>query len=76
MATMATQRKFAVTSDNSNAIEVDSKGRTIIKQLVLLDEVTGDEWNVRLSNGQLIVEPSDLEKKREYKINNLLDDEV
>lgn len=73
---MTTQQKFAVTSDNSNAIEVDSKGRTIIQQLVLLDEVTGEEWNVRLSNGQLIVEPSELNKKREYKINNLLNDEV
>ena len=64
------------TNFDKNAIEVDSSGRTIVKQLVLLDEVTGGKWEVKISNGNLIVEPSETDEKRNWKINNLLDNEI
>lgn len=59
-------------SMGSSAIEVDSDGVTTITKLVLLDEKTGNKWIVKVSDGELIVEPLDLSDKREYKLNKIL----
>ena len=57
---------------NSTAINVDSDGSTIISNLVLLDEKTGNKWQIKISDGELIAEPLELEDKREYKLNKIL----
>lgn len=59
-------------SSNSTAINVDSDGCTVISKLVLLDEKTGNKWQIKISDGELIAEPLELEDKREYKINKIL----
>ena len=59
-------------SSNSTAINVDVDGCTIISKLVLLDEKTGNKWQIKISDGELIAEPLELEDKREYKINKIL----
>lgn len=65
---------FQINSSNSNssAIVVDSDGNTVINKLVLLDEKTGNKWEVKISDGELIAEPLELEDKREHKLNKIL----
>ncbi len=59
-------------SSSSSALNIDSDGSTIINKLVLLDEKTGNKWVIKISDGELIVEPLELEDKREYKLNKIL----
>jgi hypothetical protein len=61
---------FSVASISNTAINVDSDGATIISKLVLLDEKTGNKWQIKISDGELIAEPLELEDKREYKLNS------
>jgi hypothetical protein len=64
---------FQVTnSSGSQAINVDSDGQTVISKLVLLDEKTGNKWQIKISDGELTAEPLELEDKREYKLNKIL----
>ena len=64
---------FNVSSSSSlTAINVDSDGVTVISKLVLLDEKTGNKWQIKISDGELIAEPLELEDKREYKLNKIL----
>lgn len=64
---------FQVTNTSgSAAINVDSDGCTVISKLVLLDEKTGNKWQIKISDGELIAEPLELEDKREYKLNKIL----
>ena len=59
-------------ASNSTAINVDSDGCTVISKLVLLDEKTGNKWQIKISDGELTVDPLELEDKREYKLNKIL----
>jgi hypothetical protein len=59
-------------SSNSTAINIDVDGCTVISKLVLLDENTGNKWQIKISDGELIAEPLELEDKREYKLNKIL----
>ena len=59
-------------SSSSVAINVDSDGNTVVSKLVLLDEKTGNKWQIKISDGELIAEPLELEDKREYKLNKIL----
>jgi hypothetical protein len=75
MARKYTNNVFNVNSSSGNsAIEVFPDGNTVIKNLVLLDEKTGNKWSLKVSDGQLIVEPWELEDKREYKLEKILND--
>jgi hypothetical protein len=66
---------FNVNSSSGNsAIEVDPDGNTVINNLVLLDEKTGNKWSIKVSDGELLIEPWELEDKREIKLKNLLND--
>lgn len=56
----------------SSAITVDSAGNTVVNKLVLLDEKTGNKWQIKISDGELIAEPLELEDKRELKLNKIL----
>ena len=69
----AINNTFQITNPNgTNAINVDSDGNAIISKLVLLDEKTGNKWQIKISDGELIAEPLELEDKREYRINKIL----
>ncbi len=76
MAFMSQNNVFNVNSSSGNsAIEIDPDGYTVIKNLVLLDEKTGNKWSLKVSDGQLVVEPWELEDKREVKLKNLLNND-
>jgi hypothetical protein len=57
-----------------NSLTIDSDGNTVINKLVLLDEKTGNKWQIKISDGELVVEPLELEDKREFKLKKLLND--
>ena len=59
-------------TSSSTAINVDSDGVTVISKLVLLDEKTGSKWQIKISDGELMVEPLELEDKRDWKIKKIL----
>lgn len=59
-------------SQGSSAITVDPDGNTVVNKLVLLDEKTGNKWQIKISDGELIAEPLDLEDKREFRLNKIL----
>lgn len=61
-------------SSGDSVIEVDPDGNTVINNLVLLDEKTGNKWSIKVSDGELLIEPWELEDKREIKLKNLLND--
>lgn len=64
---------FQVTNPSgSQVINVDSDGVTVISKLVLLDEKTGNKWQIKISDGELTAEPLELEDMREYKLNKIL----
>jgi hypothetical protein len=58
----------------TNSLTIDSDGNTVINKLVLLDEKTGIKWQIKISDGELVAEPLELEDKREFKLKNLLND--
>ena len=69
----AINNTFQITNPGgTNAINVSSDGSTVISKLVLLDEKTGNKWEIKISDGELIAEPLELEDKREYKLNKIL----
>ena len=71
--TSNTSNAFTVNSSSGdNVITVGPDGYCVINKLALVDDITGNKWEVRVSNGEIIVEPIELEDKREYKINKIL----
>ena len=64
---------FQVTSPSgSNSLHIDSDGNTVVNKLVLLDEKTGSKWQIKISDGELMAEPLELEDKRDWKIKKIL----
>jgi methyl coenzyme M reductase subunit D len=59
-------------SSGDSVITVGPDGYCVINKLALLDDVTGNKWEIRISNGEIIVEPIELEDKREHKLNKIL----
>lgn len=60
---------------DSSAMYVDGDGLTVINKLVLIDEVTGNKWQIKIVNGELFTEPLELEDKRDFKIKKILENE-
>ena len=68
-----TNSKLSVNNHlEESVINVDNDGYCVVNKLALLDEVTGRRWQVKVSNGQLLVEPVELVDKRDYKIEQVL----
>lgn len=68
-----TNSKLSVNNHlEESVINVDNDGYCVVNKLALLDEVTGRRWQVKVSNGQLLVEPVELVDKRDYKIDKIL----
>jgi hypothetical protein len=46
----------------------------VISNLALLDEKTGNKWLLKVYDGELIIEPVDLQDKRDIKIKKILNE--
>ena len=67
---------FVVNSGSNSALTVDSDGNTVIEKLVLKDEKTGRKWQLKISDGEIIVEPLEIQDKREWKIEKVLNENI
>ena len=57
----------------STSLIVDPDGLVVIPNLSLIDEKTGNKWLLKVDDGKLIVEPVELEDKREHKLKSILE---
>lgn len=64
---------FKVSAGGSNSLVVESDGSVVVEKLVIRDSVTGNKWNLKICDGEFIIEPTTIEDKRQYKINKILD---
>jgi len=72
---MASCHPFLVqNSSGSSSIVVDQDGLTVISNLALVDEKTGNKWLVKVYDGELVVEPLDTQDKRDLKIKKILNE--
>jgi hypothetical protein len=62
--------------NGTTSLTIDPDGNTVINKLVLLDEKTGKKWQIKISDGELLVEPLELEDKRDFKIKKVLDGNI
>ena len=60
----------------STSLTVDPEGLVVIPKLALIDEKTGNKWLIKVNDGKLMIEPVELEDKRDYKIKSILDDNI
>lgn len=65
---------FQVNDKNGEFVFYTEGQLTVINRLALVDEKTGNKWEIKISDGQLIVEPMELVDKRDVKINKLIND--
>jgi len=61
-------------SSGSSSIIVDEDGVTIISNLALVDEKTGNKWLIKVYDGELLIEPLDIQDKRDLKIKKILNE--
>jgi hypothetical protein len=61
-------------STGESALIVDSDGNVIVKKLVLLDDKTGRKWEVKISDGEIFMEPLEKSDKRDFKIKKILNE--
>jgi hypothetical protein len=74
MSFISNSNIFAVNGPSSaSAISI---GNTTIEKLILKDEVTGRKWQLKISDGELIIEPLELIDQREVKIKKILDGNI
>ncbi len=62
------------TSTGESALLIDPEGNVIVKKLVLLDDKTGNKWEVKISDGEIYLEPLEKSDKRDFKIKKILND--
>lgn len=60
----------------SSSLTVEPSGIVVIPSLALIDEKTGNKWLIKVDDGKLIIEPVELEDKREHKLKSVLDDGI
>lgn len=63
-------------SSGSTSLTVDPDGLVVIPSLALIDVKTGNKWLIKVDNGKLIIEPVEIEDKRDHKIKSILDDNI
>lgn len=71
---MASYPFLVQNSSGSSSIMVDQDGLTVISNLALVDEKTGNKWLVKVYDGELVVEPVDIQDKRDLKIKKILNE--
>jgi len=66
-----------VTNKGNNGFDfemaADIEGISRMDRLVLVDQKDGKEWELSISDGQLIVEPYEKDEKRDFRINKIID---
>ena len=60
-------------SEKTNELTADIEGITRMDRLVLVDQKTGVEWELSISDGNISIEPYVLIEKRNFRINKVIE---
>jgi hypothetical protein len=55
-------------------LSADIDGVSRMDRLVLVDQKTGVEWELSISDGNISIEPYELVEKRDFRINKIIED--
>lgn len=61
-------------SEKTSELTADIEGITRMDRLVLVDQKTGVEWELSISDGNISIEPYELIEKRDFRINKVMED--
>lgn len=76
VTTTSSNGLFTVSSSTSNThLHIDNNGDVVIKKLVLLDD-NGDKWEVKINDGEIVLEPRDIRNKRNKKLKLILNEKT
>ncbi len=64
---------FSVNCKGSTAMYIDSDGNTVVNKLVLFDEKTGNKWEVKVSDGEIVLQPLDKQDIRDLLIKKIIE---
>lgn len=60
--------------ESPNDIQANIEGVTRLERLILVDQKTGEDWEVFLYDGKMHIEPFEKEEKRDFRIKKMLDE--
>jgi hypothetical protein len=60
--------------ESKKELQADIEGVTRLERLVLVDQKTGDDWEVVLYDGKIHIEPFEKDEKRDFRINKVIDE--
>ena len=67
--------EFQIFNKNSQKeLQADIEGVTRLERLLLVDQKTGEDWEIVLYDGRIHIEPFDKDKKRDFRINKVIDE--
>ena len=61
-------------SEKTSELTADIEGITRMDRMILVDQKTGVEWELSISDGNISIEPYELIEKRDFRINKVLED--
>ena len=64
--------KITNTQNQNFDISTDIDGVTRLDRLVLVDQKTSNDWELRIEDGKIILEPYDISDKRNLKLISIL----
>jgi len=60
--------------ESQKELQADIEGATRLERLILVDQKTGEDWEVVLYDGKLHIEPFDKAEKRDFRICKIYED--
>jgi hypothetical protein len=60
--------------ESKKELQADIEGVTRLERLVLVDQKTGEDWEIVLYDGKIHIEPFDKDEKRDFRINKVIDE--
>lgn len=58
---------------NISELTADIEGITRMDRMILVDQKTGVEWELSISDGNISIEPYELIEKRDFRINKVIE---
>jgi hypothetical protein len=63
-----------IKKESQKELQADIEGVTRLERLVLVDQKTGEDWEVVLYDGKIHIEPFEKDEKRNFRINKIIDE--
>ena len=63
-----------IKKESQKELQADIEGVTRLERFVLVDQKTGEDWEVVIYDGKVHIEPFDKDEKRNFRINKVIDE--